>query len=453
MQHAWSLALRNLRRNRRRNVATVAAIAFGYAGLVLMGGYTNRVENFLRTNAVYLQHSGHVAVWLVGGLDKATSDPLKYQFDETAQKNITSWAKADPRVEFVVPYLRGMGLAGNGCATHPTALYGVDPKDLGRLVSHPEVERWSNEIVAPVKGRWMHHYPTMENGAAVSAGLAALLQKPKVFDDVQGHPPAPAVLDCDGPQEQAQLQADANVQVVSLTYDGVFSGVDTEMVATIHWAEASGEDGTMVTSLASLQKLYDTTRVTYVSLFLHRMTDAAEVARNITAAMASQGLKVEALPYDSERWNPYYVGTMAFLGSMVGVVTILVALVVVLTVSGAMTLAILERAREMGTWRALGFGRGHLAGLMVREALLLGLLGVVAGLLLGFGAAAGINMSNIRFSPPGVPGTIALIIAPSLTACLVQAAIIIPGVAISALVVVRGQLRRGVVDLLTTQTG
>jgi len=47
MTGAWRLALRNLARNRRRNQATAVAIAFGYAGLVLLGGYATRIERFL----------------------------------------------------------------------------------------------------------------------------------------------------------------------------------------------------------------------------------------------------------------------------------------------------------------------------------------------------------------------------------------------------------------------
>lgn len=453
MKRAWAIALRNLRRNRRRNIATAASIAFGYAGLVVLGGYATRVDNMLATNAVYLQHSGHVSVWLKGGLDKAIAEPLQYQLDAAAQKRIMDLAAADPRVEFAVPYLRGMGLAGNSCATHPVTLIGVPPQALGRIVQHPLVRRWSPEGAQPVKGKWMDAYPQLPNAAAVSAGLALLLQKPRVHDETVGLPPAPRILDCDTDKEADQLAMDANVQVLSLTYDGIFNGVDTEMVSTFHWAEASGEDGTMYTSLATLQKLFDTDRVTYVALFLHHQGDAESVAAEVAKALGAAGVQVEALTYDQEKLNPYYVGSMAFLNSMVGFITLLVVLVLVLTAAGAMTLAILERGREMGTWRALGFGRGHLTGLMVREAVLLALLGVLGGLALGLAGAAGINAADIRFKPPGVAGTIPLLIVPSVPASLLQAALTIPGVAFAAWLVVRAQLKRNVVDLLTSPSG
>ena len=43
MTGAWRIALRNLSRNRRRNLVTASAIALGYAGLVVLGGYATRV--------------------------------------------------------------------------------------------------------------------------------------------------------------------------------------------------------------------------------------------------------------------------------------------------------------------------------------------------------------------------------------------------------------------------
>ena len=449
----WQVALRNLLRNRRRNLATAAAIALGYAGLVVLGGYATRIERFLRTNAVYLQHAGHVTVWLAGGFQRASAEPEKMQLDPVAQAKIFAAAARDPRIEFAARYLRGVGLAGNGCTTLPSRLLGLEPQALARIVGHPEVRAWSPEIAEPVAGRWIGVEAEAKNPSAVAAGLATLLGKPRVWAQTRGLPPAPTVIACDTPAQKEQLARDADVQLVSLTYDGTLNAIDTEMVATFHATESLAEDGSMIASLATLQTLFSTDRVTYVALFLHRAEDARAVAAELTAALRGEGLAVEAFPYDDERANPYYVGTMAFLGSMVGFITVLVTMVLVLTVLGAMTLTILERAREIGTWRALGFRRRFMIALVVREAFLLGVIGLGAGLLLGLAAALAINAAGIRFAPPGVAGTIQLLIHPSVIGCAIQAALLLPGICAAAWIVVRGQVRRGVVDLLTAQSG
>ncbi len=453
MQRGWKIAWRNLRRNRRRNLATVAAIAIGYAGLVVLGGYANRLEHLLRTSAVYLQHSGHVSVWAEGGFDKASAEPEAFQLDSKAQSKILAWATQDPRVEFATPYLVGVGLAGNSCASHPTRLLGVEPAALTRIVQHPQVRAWSSELAQPARGHWIDSYPALPHASALSAGLATLLQKPRVHDETVGLKPAPDILHCDTPLRVDELGRDADIQLAGFTYDGTFNAVDTEMVATFHATEQLAEDGSMLTSLATLRELYATDRATYIGLFLHRSSDASAVATELTRVLGQAGLRVEALPYDDERSNPYYVGVMAFFASLVGFITALVWLVLVLTVLGAMTLTIIERTREIGTWRALGFTRGHMVSLVVREALLLSLLGLAAGLLCGLVTAVFINASGVRFSPPGVSGSIPLLIHPSWSACATDAALIVPGVCLAAWLVGRAQLKRSLVDLLTSASG
>ena len=94
-----------------------------------------------------------------------------------------------------------------------------------------------------------------------------------------------------------------------------------------------------------------------------------------------------------------------------------------------------------------------MTALIVGESLILSLLGLSAGLVLGLVAAMAINASGIRFAPPGVPGTIQLVIVPAAWICAIQAAIVIPGLCLASWLTVRAQVKRNLVDLLTSQTG
>lgn len=448
----WRIAWRNLWRNRRRNLATLAAIAFGYMGLVVLGGYAVRVEHFLRTNAVYLQHAGHVAVWQHDGLDRASSDPLAYQLNVAAQTAILQWAKGDARVERAGTYLLGVGMAGNACTTQPAMLLGVEPAHLQALLDHPEVKEASPELATAAEGEWPAAHPEQAAPVMVAAGLQKILQKPNVVSKTKGLPPAPTVLACDTPAMATQLAADADIQLVGQTYDGMLSAVDGQMVGTFHAPEQTAEDGQIILPLAKLRELLGTDRASYVALFLHRSSDAAAVAADMSRELQAKGLKLDTYTYKDEIWSPYYVGTMAFLGSMVSFITLLVSVVLVFTVAGAMTLTILERTREIGTWRALGFERRYVLGLLLREALLLSLLGLGAGLTLGLVGAAAINAAGFRFAPPGVVGTIAFLVRPAAWSCALQAAIIPPGVLLATWWVSRSQLRKNPVTLLTAPT-
>ncbi len=58
--NTFSLAIRNLRRNRRRSLATLLALAIGAAAVLLFGGYAADIRYGLLTN--YVRGGGHLQV-------------------------------------------------------------------------------------------------------------------------------------------------------------------------------------------------------------------------------------------------------------------------------------------------------------------------------------------------------------------------------------------------------
>ena len=71
--------------------------------------------------------------------------------------------------------------------------------------------------------------------------------------------------------------------------------------------------------------------------------------------------------------------------SMIGAISVVAILVGGVGVLNTMLMSVFERTREIGVLRALGWGRRRILGLILREALILGLLGGLAGISLAFG--------------------------------------------------------------------
>jgi ABC-type antimicrobial peptide transport system permease subunit len=71
--------------------------------------------------------------------------------------------------------------------------------------------------------------------------------------------------------------------------------------------------------------------------------------------------------------------------SMTGATSFLAILVGGVGVLNTMLMSVFERTREIGVLRALGWGRRRILGLILREALMLGLLGGLSGIGLAFG--------------------------------------------------------------------
>jgi putative ABC transport system permease protein len=220
-------------------------------------------------------------------------------------------------------------------------------------------------------------------------------------------------VDCAAPDVQGRLAADPFVQLGARTVDGSFGAVDGQVVGILRPASTEESKTAVLAPLGLLQQLYDTDRVTYVAAYLRDHREVAAVARDLLARLRAEGVEVSVHRYDDGAANPYYAGTLAFLRAMISFIVILVATVVAFSVLNAMTLAVVERAREMGTLRALGITRAELRGLFLREAALLTSAALAAGLVLALVAKALVRAAQVRFVPPGAGTEVVLQLLPS----------------------------------------
>ncbi len=451
MRHAWKLALRNLSRNRRRNAVTGLAIALGYAGIVLLGGYAVRVERLLRASSVYLQRAGHLSIYARGGLERAEAKPSAYTLRPEAVEAIEAALHADPRVEFTGRYLLGGGIAGNGCDAFPFRALGVDLEAERRILAHPEVRSAVAALARPRAGRALVEVDPASAPVALATRLARAIGKWPAEGVTT--PPAvpPGALDCDAPGREG-IGADPFVQLAARTHDGSLGLSDAWVAGVFQAPTTEADKSALVAGLETLQRVYDTDRVTYVAAFLRDAHQAAFVAEDLADKLAEANLDVSIYRYDDPKANAYYVGTVEFVGSLVGFIGILVASVVALSVLNAMTLAILERTRELGTLRSIGFTRGQLRALFLREAAALVSIALAAGLALGLAAAWAVNAAKIPFEPPGVGGKIQLLITPDLAISAAAAAVLLALSLAATLVTVRRKVRAPVAALVSEVT-
>ena len=452
MKSGWRLAGRNLRRNRRRNLTTGVAIALGYAGLVLLAGYASRVERYIGTATVYLGYLGHVAIYAEDGLQMRLVKPKQYSLDADAQAVIARVLDADGEVAFWGRTLDGTGLAGNGCKSVPFVAHGVERELDRRVRAAPDVLRWTPELARPLRGVNLSASGDVAGPILLAEGLAKQLGKTRILSEL-----APAeeaeLLDCGAADLAERIAADANVQLAGATFDGSFTAVDGDVVGLYSTGQKIEDESALLTSLDELQRLYATDRVTHVAVYLDDPHQAGAVAARLESALASAGVAVDAYPYDDPDANPYYVGSVRFLIVMVVLMIAVVVTVVVLSVLNSMTMTILERSREIGTFRSLGFTRGNVVGLFVREGVALTAIGLGVGLGLGYAAAAVVNNANIPFNPPGVARPIQLLITPELGPCAVIAAAILVLCLAATWFATRQRARMNIVELNTGVSG
>ena len=71
----FSLALRNLLRNARRSITTVAAVALGYAAINILAGFTAYMFASIEDAHIYEQINGHVQIWKEDARGYGGSEP------------------------------------------------------------------------------------------------------------------------------------------------------------------------------------------------------------------------------------------------------------------------------------------------------------------------------------------------------------------------------------------
>ncbi len=398
------LATKNLGRNRRRNLATASAIVLGYAGLVLLSGFVTRIEKFFRATSVYLNHVGTLSVYRPDAVEKHLLQPKKYTLNPDEQIKIRQIVSEQfPQAEALSATLEGFALIGNGCRTWPVKILGIDPTTEKKITAHPSVRAYSSEILESRKGTglWQH---TDITPIIVTQKVARNLGKSKirsaqagVTEMSQKSPP-----NCSENDAAAIIDQDSNVQLAARTFRNDFSAIDAEIVGHYSSGLELLEESTAVVPLEALQRLYETDGVTNITIFLPWDELPEPAAVKLRKALSDAGLNLEVHHYRELSVNPFYAGFMNLIYVMSAFFLALAVSVVTLTVSDSMTMSVLERSREMGTLRALGFRQKDITRIFALEGFILSLLCLPIGFIIAYITRTLVNTNQVLFEVPGV---------------------------------------------------
>ncbi|KJV00497.1 ABC transporter permease [Rhodococcoides fascians] len=144
----------------------------------------------------------------------------------------------------------------------------------------------------------------------------------------------------------------------------------------VDYINAAG--GTMAISLESMQRFYDRPGATYLEITVDG--DVAAVQDSLRST-----LPPEAFVYTGAAALEGTSAAIRQSGALAIALQWIVALVAAVALLNTLTLSVLERRRELGVLRAMGGGRGTLARMVLAEALSVGIVGGVLGLIIGAG--------------------------------------------------------------------
>jgi putative ABC transport system permease protein len=350
------LAARNLIRQPRRSTIAITAITFGIVALLLASGFAEWIFFDMRESTIREQ-LGHLQITRPGYHDAGASDPSRFllpvggpDFDAVARL---------PGVVTIAPRLAFSGLASHGDATVSFIGHGVSP---GR-----EADMHSDQMI--VEGTALREND--RNGALLGAGLARNLGV-KLGDSV--------VLVVTKPS--------GGINAIEVTVRGLFSTISKAY-----------DDSALRIPIETAWRLLQLKGA-------HTWVVLLDETRRVDMTVAVLRQRLASREFQVVSWYEladFYKKTVTLFSRQVEVVRVIIAIIIVLSIANTMMMSVMERTAEIGTLMALGVRRRRILGLFLSEGGLLGIIGGVLGLLLGFSLASAISFVGIPMpAPPGM---------------------------------------------------
>ncbi len=345
-----SMAWRNVWRNRRRSLLTIVAIALGLAFNIFMraigdGFHEQMVDNSVRS------HIGHLQIHRAGyhedpGLNKTLPSP-----DEVRRAIETL-----PGVRGYSLRVLGDGLASTAENSAGVAVVGIDP-------------RQENSVT------------TIERGVVEGKYLDSAQERPVLIGD----------------RLATNLKAGLDDKIVLMVQaaDGSMGADLFRVVGIFRSGSPELDRGMVFLLLPDAQTLFALDgRITEAVVLLRSSLEVPAAQAALRSALAGQ--KVEVLTwYEVE---PFLLQFIELDDAFFYIIVVFFFVVISIGILNTIMMSVFERVREFGVMMALGAQPRQIIKLVVEEAFVLGLTGVVIGCSIGvaatlYFASHGMNLS------------------------------------------------------------
>lgn len=347
------LAFRNVVRHKGRTALTLCAIAFGVAGLLLSGGFVNDILAQLREATIH-SGVGHVQIYKAGYLSRGKREPHGFMIEDP--QRLVDGLSAYAHVQDVMMRMQVQGLLSTGRGDMPVLGEGIEPEKEARL----------GTFVTTLAGRRLEasdHF-----GIVLGEGLARGL-------DV-------------GPGDYVTLLAD--------TAGGALNSAEFEVVGVFRTFSKEYDARAARVPLVAAQELMLAPGVHSLVLALDRTESTAGVAQELERKLATEDLEIRTW----DELSDFYGKAVALYRRQFGVLQMIILVMVALSVTNSVNMAVFERIGEFGTLMALGDRRRDVFRLVMKENVLLGLIGAVLGIGMGIALAFAISAVGIPMPPP-----------------------------------------------------
>jgi putative ABC transport system permease protein len=370
------IALRNLRRYKRRSALTVSLIAFGVVFVLVFVAVTASIKDFMIAQ-ITDSYLGDIQLHRGGYVASIESLPLNLNVAPAAVAQIESTLASIEDIQAYSERIKFGALFSNFTETTNIRINGVYPdKEFAAL-------------------------PQMLSRISSGEKSVGALERGKIL--------VPTLL-----ARGFGVKVGDTVVVIATNKDGSVNGKTFLVSGILESATGpGGRDGYIHFDDAREILRIPDKEVSEFAVSLKSLDRLDEVAQSIRAGLGLGEKKQKGGGIEVHTWSQ--LSPFANIANMIDLMTLFIKLmliaIVLISILNVMIMAVYERVREIGTIAAIGTLPGKILSLFLVEGFCLGVTGAFVGVLVGLGIILVLNLVKITFSFGQATG---LILAPTI---------------------------------------
>jgi putative ABC transport system permease protein len=359
MGNLFKIAIRNLLRYKRRTILTSSLVAIGVIFVLLFVGVTGSFKSMM-TGQMTDSMLGHIQIHRKGYIASIDNLPLTMNMKAQAVKKLEEMFQGMPDIESYSPRIKFGGIFSSFTETTNIRLNGV----------YPDLEMKTLPLLA---SRITVGEKTINKGEIVIPELLSRGMNINVGD---------------------------TIVVIATNKDGSVNGKQLKVSGIIESITGpGGRDGYVHIEDAMEILRMDEMEISEIAIRLKDFGKLHAIYNNLTGTLSGELNKHGKAAFEVHTWErltPFY-NIIRMIDIMTIFIKIMLIAIVLISVMNVMIMAVYERIREIGTIAAIGTMPGKILSMFVIEGFLLGIIGAVAGNIIGTGIIFILKIVKITF--------------------------------------------------------
>lgn len=356
------IAQRNVFRNVRRSLITIAAIALGSLTIIVFGGFINDMYYGLRESTIRSQ-LGHFQIYKDGYTEYSLGDPDSYRLEDF--NHIINTIETDEylkdRVEAVIPVVEFSGLISSGENSKSFLATALDVS----------------------KDRYFSTYDIAITGSKLTEGDSGAITIGSLLAQSLNVSEGDLLMLLVSTKRVGLNVLDVTVKGTTRSFSEEYDKVFIKMPIEDAWS------------------LLDEEYAEKLIVMLKDTSELPEVLDYFDDLIIQKDLDIEYRPWTE--LATFYNSVKEMYDGIFSFVKIVISIIIIVFISNTLFMSVMERVNETGSIRTIGTKKGMVMMNFIIEGILLGAIGGILGVLLSILAGWFVNKIGIPMAPP--PGS------------------------------------------------